>query len=33
MSFVPFTHKEQNFAIVDLIEKDGIVLKGREGEY
>ncbi len=33
MSFVPFTRKEQNFAIVDLIEKDGIVLKGREGEY
>lgn len=33
MSFVPFTHKEKNFAIVDLIEKDGITLKGREGEY
>ena len=33
MSFVPFVHKEKNFAIVDLIEKDGITLKGREGEY
>jgi hypothetical protein len=33
MSFVPFAHKEKNFAIVDLIEKDGITLKGREGEY
>ena len=33
MSFVPFTRKEKNFAIVDLIEKDGITLKGREGEY
>ena len=33
MSFVPFTHKEKNFAIVDLIEEDGITLKGREGEY
>ena len=33
MSFVPFTRKEQNFAIVDLVEKDGITLKGREGEY
>ena len=33
MSFVPFTHKKKNFAIVDLIEKDGITLKGREGEY
>ena len=33
MSFVPFARKEKNFAIVDLIEKDGITLKGREGEY
>ena len=33
MSFVPFTRKEKNFAIVDLIEKDDITLKGREGEY
>ena len=33
MSFVPYTHKEKNFAIIDLIEKDGITLKGREGEY
>ena len=33
MSFVPFVRKEKNFAIVDLIEKDGITLKGREGEY
>ena len=33
MSFVPFARKEKNFAIVDLIEKDGITLKDREGEY
>ena len=33
MSFVPYTHKEKSFAIVDLIEKDGITLKGRDGEY
>ncbi len=33
MSFVPFVHKEKFFTIIDLIEKDGITLKGREGEY
>ena len=32
MSFVPFTRKEENFAIVDLIDSTGITLKGREGE-
>ena len=31
MSFVPFTHKEKNFAIIDVISTEGIVLKGREG--
>ena len=31
MSFVPFTHKEKNFAIVDVISTEGIILKGREG--
>ena len=33
MSFVPFTHKEKNFAIVDVVSTEGITLKGREGEY
>ena len=33
MSFVPFAHKEKNFAIVDTISPEGIVLKGRDGEY
>ena len=33
MSFVPFTRKEQNFAIVESVTEDGITLKGREGEY
>ena len=33
MSFVPYTHKEKNFAIVDTISPEGIVLKGRDGEY
>jgi predicted transcriptional regulator len=31
MSFVPFTHKEKNFAIIDVVSTEGIVLKGREG--
>ena len=31
MSFVPFTRKEKNFAIIDVISTEGIVLKGREG--
>ena len=31
MSFVPFTHKEKNFAIVDVVSTEGIILKGREG--
>ena len=33
MSFVPYTQKEKTFAIVDTISPEGIVLKGREGEY
>ena len=33
MSFVPFTYKEKNFAIIDVISTEGITLKGREGEY
>ena len=33
MSFVPYTHKEKTFAIVDTISPEGIVLKGRDGEY
>ena len=33
MSFVPYTHKEKNFTIVDTISPEGIVLKGRDGEY
>ena len=31
MSFVPFTHKEKNFAIIDVVSTEGIILKGREG--
>ena len=31
MSFVPFTYKEKNFAIIDAISTEGIILKGREG--
>ena len=31
MSFVPYTHKEKNFTIVDTISPEGIILKGREG--
>ena len=31
MSFVPFTRKEKNFAIVDVVSTEGIILKGREG--
>ena len=31
MSFVPFARKEKNFAIVDVISTEGIILKGREG--
>ena len=31
MSFVPFAHKEKNFAIVDVVSSEGIMLKGREG--
>ena len=31
MSFVPFTYKEKNFAIIDVISTEGIILKGREG--
>ena len=33
MSFVPYTQKEKTFAIVDTISPEGIVLKGRDGEY
>ena len=33
MSFVPYTHKKKTFAIVDTISPEGIVLKGRDGEY
>ena len=33
MSFVPYTHNKKNFAIVDTISPEGIVLKGRDGEY
>lgn len=31
MSFVPYTHKEKNFAIIDVVSTEGIILKGREG--
>ena len=31
MSFVPFARKEKNFAIVDVVSTEGIILKGREG--
>ena len=31
MSFVPYTHKKKNFAIVDVVSTEGIILKGREG--
>ena len=31
MSFVPYTHKEKNFAIIDVVSTGGIILKGREG--
>lgn len=31
MSFVPYTHKEKTFAIIDVVSTEGIILKGREG--